>query len=66
MDFYDLDLSDNTLDALDDMNFTTCTPVQEKCIPPILDGYDVIRVAQTGTGTTEAYLLPIITMLTEA
>ena len=63
MDFYDLDLSDNTLDALDDMNFTTCTPVQEKCIPPILDGYDVLGVAQTGTGKTAAYLLPILSML---
>ena len=63
MDFYDLDLSDNTLDALDDMNFTTCTPVQEKCIPPILDGYDVLGVAQTGTGKTAAYLLPILSLL---
>ena len=63
MDFYDLDLSDNTLDALDDMNFTTCTPVQEKCIPPILDGYDLLGVAQTGTGKTAAYLLPILSML---
>lgn len=63
MDFYDLDLSDNTLDALDDMNFTTCTPVQEKCIPPILDGHDLLGVAQTGTGKTAAYLLPILSML---
>ena len=63
MDFYDLDLSDNTLDALDDMNFTTCTPIQEKCIPPILDGHDLLGVAQTGTGKTAAYLLPILSML---
>ena len=63
MDFYDLDLSDNTLDALDDMNFTTCTPVQEQCIPPILDGHDLLGVAQTGTGKTAAYLLPILSML---
>lgn len=63
MDFYDLDLSDNTLDALDDMNFTTCTPIQEKCIPTILDGNDIIGVAQTGTGKTAAYLLPILSML---
>lgn len=63
MDFYDLDLSDNTLDALDDMNFITCTPVQEKCIPPILDGHDLLGVAQTGTGKTAAYLLPILSML---
>lgn len=63
MDFYDLDLSDNTLDALDDMNFTTCTPVQEQCIPPILDRHDLLGVAQTGTGKTAAYLLPILSML---
>ncbi|MBR1461903.1 MAG: DEAD/DEAH box helicase [Prevotella sp.] len=63
MDFYDLDLNDNTLDALDAMNFTTCTPVQEKCIPEILAGKDVLGVAQTGTGKTAAYLLPILSML---
>ncbi len=63
MDFYDLDLSDNTLDALDDMNFTTCTPVQTQCIPPILEGRDLLGVAQTGTGKTAAYLLPILSML---
>lgn len=63
MDFYDLDLNDNTLDALDDMNFTTCTPIQEKCIPVILDRRDVLGVAQTGTGKTAAYLLPILSIL---
>ncbi len=63
MDFYDLDLSDNVLDALDAMNFTTCTPIQEKCIPEILNRHDVLGVAQTGTGKTAAYLLPILSML---
>ena len=63
MDFYYLDLTDNALDALDDMNFTTCTPIQEKCIPEILNGRDVLGVAQTGTGKTAAYLLPILSML---
>ena len=63
MEFYDLELNDNTLDALDDMHFYTCTPVQEKCIPEILDGHDVLGVAQTGTGKTAAYLLPILSML---
>jgi superfamily II DNA/RNA helicase len=61
--FYYLDLNDNALDALDDMNFTTCTPIQEKCIPEILNGKDVLGVAQTGTGKTAAYLLPILSML---
>lgn len=65
MDFYDLDLSDNTLDAIDDMGWTSCTPVQEKCIPEILDGRDVLGIAQTGTGKTAAYLLPILSMLDE-
>ena len=40
MDFYNLDLSDNTLDAIDDMRWTTCTPIQEECIPEILEGKD--------------------------
>ena len=63
MDFYDLDLSDNTLDAIDDMCWKTCTPIQERCIPHILDGHDVLGIAQTGTGKTAAYLLPILSML---
>ena len=65
MDFYDLDLSDNTLDAIDDMGWTTCTPIQEKCIPEILDGRDLLGIAQTGTGKTAAYLLPILSLLDE-
>ena len=63
MDFYDLDLNDNVLDALDAMNFFECTPIQEHAIPPILEGRDLIGVAQTGTGKTAAYLLPILSML---
>ena len=65
MDFYDLDLNDNVLDALDAMNFTTCTPIQEHTIPPLLEGHDLIGVAQTGTGKTAAYLLPILSMLSD-
>lgn len=63
MYFDELDLSDNVLDALYDMHFEQCTPVQEKCIPEILDGNDVLGVAQTGTGKTAAYLLPILSLL---
>lgn len=63
MFFEDLDLNDNALDALEDMRFTTCTPIQERCIPEILNGHDVLGVAQTGTGKTAAYLLPILSML---
>ena len=45
------------------MHFEECTPVQEKCIPEILSGRDVLGVAQTGTGKTAAYLLPILSKL---
>ncbi len=63
MYFDELDLNDNVLDALYDMRFETCTPVQEKCIPEILQGHDVMGVAQTGTGKTAAYLLPVLSKL---
>ncbi len=63
MKFEELDLSDNVLDSLYDMNFETCTPVQEHCIPEILNGRDLLGVAQTGTGKTAAYLLPILSKL---
>lgn len=63
MFFDELNINDNVLDALDDMHFEECTPVQEKCIPQILKGRDVMGVAQTGTGKTAAYLLPILSML---
>lgn len=63
MYFDELDLNDNVLDALYDMRFNSCTPVQEKCIPEILKGNDVLGVAQTGTGKTAAYLLPILSKL---
>ena len=63
MYFDELDLNDNVLDALYDMHFDSCTPVQEKCIPEILKGNDVLGVAQTGTGKTAAYLLPILSKL---
>ena len=47
------------------MRFVECTPIQEKCIPEILNYYDIIGVAQTGTGKTAAYLLPILSLLSE-
>jgi len=48
---------------LDAMNFKECTPVQEHTIPVILEGRDLIGVAQTGTGKTAAYLLPVLNQL---
>ena len=65
MDFYELDHEDCVLDALDAMNFTECTPVQEHTIPVILEGKDLIGVAQTGTGKTAAFLLPVLNQLSK-
>ena len=65
MKFDELDLNDDVLDALDAMRFDECTPVQEKAIPVILEGKDLIAVAQTGTGKTAAYLLPVIDRLSD-
>lgn len=65
MYFDELDLNDQVLDALDDMHFEVCTPIQEKCIPEILEGRDVLGVAQTGTGKTAAYLLPMLSKLAD-
>ena len=63
MTFEETYLNDNILDALYDMHFEEMTPIQEKCIPEILDERDLIGIAQTGTGKTAAYLLPILSML---
>ncbi|MBQ2540415.1 MAG: DEAD/DEAH box helicase [Paludibacteraceae bacterium] len=63
MYFDELALSDEVLDALWDMHFDVCTPVQEETIPVILAGRDVISCAQTGTGKTAAYILPLLTNL---
>ena len=56
-------LNDNVLDALYDMHFDVCTPIQAACIDPIIEGHDILGVAQTGTGKTAAYLLPILSRL---
>ena len=63
MDFYEFDFEDEVLDALDAMNFIECTPIQEKTITPLMEGHDLIGVAQTGTGKTAAYLLPVLNKL---
>lgn len=65
MYFDELDLNDDILDALDAMNFSECTPIQEQAIPPLLEGHDLIGVAQTGTGKTAAYLLPILSRISD-
>lgn len=63
MKFSELNLDDSVLQALDAMRFEECTPVQEHTIPVILEGKDLIGVAQTGTGKTAAYLLPVLNQL---
>ena len=63
MKFYDILTNDDLLDALYDMHFDECTPIQQQAIPPILAGKDLIGIAQTGTGKTAAYLLPVIEKL---
>lgn len=65
MKFSELQLNDNVLEALDAMRFEECTPIQEQAIPVILEGRDLIAVAQTGTGKTAAFLLPILNRLSE-
>lgn len=63
MKFEETLLNDNILDALWDMRFEECTPIQEACIDPIIEGRDILGVAQTGTGKTAAYLLPVLSLI---
>lgn len=64
LSFSDFNLHDQVLEGLNAMNFTQPTPIQEKAIPAILDNKDLIACAQTGTGKTAAYLLPILDKIT--
>lgn len=58
--FYDFDLDDAVLDGIDAMGYTQTTPIQELAIPLLLENRDLIGCAQTGTGKTAAYLLPLM------
>jgi ATP-dependent RNA helicase RhlE len=60
LNFTDFNLNDQILEGIQAMNYETPTPVQQQVIPEILAGHDVIASAQTGTGKTAAFLLPII------
>src|SRR5262245_39877916 len=61
--FHDLGLDAATLRAIDELGYTTPTPIQEKAIPWVQMGRDVIGVAQTGTGKTASFTLPMIDIL---
>lgn len=65
MKFSELDLNENVIEALEAMRFEECTPIQEQSIPVILEGKDLIAVAQTGTGKTAAFLVPILNKLSQ-
>ena len=58
--FADLGLSESTLEALAHLGYDQPTPIQEQAIPPLLEGRDVIGQAQTGTGKTAAFGLPMV------
>ncbi len=61
--FSDLNLAPKVLKAVDDAGYESPTPIQEGAIPPALEGRDVLGIAQTGTGKTASFTLPMITML---
>jgi superfamily II DNA/RNA helicase len=66
MDFTELGLHPDLLDGIDALNFTQATPIQEQAIPLVMQGKDVIGVAQTGTGKTAAFVLPILNAIMES
>ncbi|MEM8541140.1 MAG: DEAD/DEAH box helicase, partial [Pseudomonadota bacterium] len=61
--FADLGLSEKVLKAVEDVGYSEPTPIQEGAIPHALSGKDVLGIAQTGTGKTASFVLPMITRL---
>jgi ATP-dependent RNA helicase RhlE len=61
--FADLNLGPKVMKAIDEAGYTTPTPIQAGAIPPALEGRDVLGIAQTGTGKTASFTLPMITKL---
>jgi len=64
--FSELNLSEQTLKAVDGLGFATCSEIQARSIPHILNGRDVLGAAKTGSGKTLAYMLPAVEMLRKA
>lgn len=60
MKFTDFNLNNNVSEAINDMGYINATPIQTKAIPPLIDGKDLVGCAQTGTGKTAAFAIPII------
>ncbi len=65
MTFKELGLNEALQEAISFMGFENATPIQEQAIPIILDGKDILACAQTGTGKTAAFILPILNILTD-
>lgn len=65
MKFSDFGFEPGLMEGLEAMGFETATPVQEQAIPPIMEGKDVLACAQTGTGKTAAFLLPVLNRLAQ-
>ncbi|SNC59298.1 Superfamily II DNA and RNA helicase [Hymenobacter gelipurpurascens] len=66
MTFHEFNLHDDLLAGVDAMNYQNATPIQEQAIPKIIEGKDLIACAQTGTGKTAAYLLPLLDKISHA
>jgi len=60
MNFQDLNVSKQLFNALDDLGFTSPTPIQEQAFNVVSSGKDVVGIAQTGTGKTFAYMMPVL------
>ncbi|QCE41823.1 DEAD/DEAH box helicase [Psychroserpens sp. NJDZ02] len=65
MSFQSLGLSEALLKAISKKGYTTPSPIQQKAIPPVLEGHDVLASAQTGTGKTAGFTLPLLHILSE-
>lgn len=66
LEFKDLPLSEQTARAVDELGYKTCTEIQARSIPHILNGRDVLGAAKTGSGKTLAFMLPAVELLYKA
>ncbi|MFN5704680.1 MAG: DEAD/DEAH box helicase, partial [bacterium] len=62
-EFEKFELNKQLLNAIEEMGYSKPTPIQEKGIPPMMNGQDLMGVAQTGTGKTAAYVIPLVMKL---